>query len=70
LSWAAAALPYGISMIKPDKNGKCFYGKQKAPASRPSALTQLPAEEQEACRKFWAEVEELRKKAGFPKETP
>jgi tetratricopeptide (TPR) repeat protein len=28
-----------------------------------AVLTKLPAEEQEACRKFWAEVEALRKKA-------
>jgi tetratricopeptide (TPR) repeat protein len=35
-----------------------------------AALAKLPAEEQETWRKFWAEVEALRKKAGFPKGTP
>src|SRR5262249_6564766 len=35
-----------------------------------AALAKLPAEEQAVCRKFWAEVEALRKKAQLVNGTP
>jgi hypothetical protein len=35
-----------------------------------SALAKLPAEEREACRKLWADVDALLKKAGEVKGSP